>query len=109
MAFTAQCNRVSDESQARSILSNGDGASRRCHRRKALACQANCYRSHTAIDSARREGRYARRLDGSVEGGMVGFKSFIVGTVRRLVYVHEGNNRSEEHTSELQSLRHLVC
>src|SRR5437899_5110807 len=26
-----------------------------------------------------------------------------------LFYVIEGLNRSEEHTSELQSLRHLVC
>src|ERR1039458_2752862 len=24
-------------------------------------------------------------------------------------YYHRGNGRSEEHTSELQSLRHLVC
>src|SRR5262245_66164779 len=45
----------------------------------------------------------ARREGASASAGFVLVQEFLRPRERRLV------NRSEEHTSELQSLRHLVC
>src|ERR1035438_7499868 len=50
--------------------------------------------------------RFGELFKGAVAGGAV---DAVAGQVRFGVAVPDQFDRSEEHTSELQSLRHLVC
>src|ERR1039458_8949355 len=63
---------------------------------------------------ARSEGRFAVNTERCLDQASVAFKSrgFTVTDVfaeTHVVFAKSDINRSEEHTSELQSLRHLVC
>src|SRR5438045_7677727 len=59
---------------------------------------------HSASPNASVKGMdYYHRVERHMENGLA--YHFVIGNGHSMIIVH----RSEEHTSELQSLRHLVC
>src|ERR1039458_3661903 len=78
---------------------------RQARNRKKLHGHAAIYRQHLASDIARRRaGEEQNGVGHVVRLAQVAQRNLLQEPLARL-----GTDRSEEHTSELQSLRHLVC
>src|SRR5437899_9332030 len=81
---------------------------RRLRTRPTLFPYTTLFRSDLVIDEETADGREARVSRGS----LCGSRGAVAGTLRYFADrfgTPRAAIRSEEHTSELQSLRHLVC
>src|SRR5438045_4793482 len=70
------------------------------------------FRSHhrlAALLAAREAARHYRQLGRRHHSPHGAHQADFLSPLRGELQVHGENERSEEHTSELQSLRHLVC
>src|SRR2546425_7117667 len=82
----------------------------RASRRVAEEPQATRVRGESVIRAVVVElARFARRNTLAAAGGLVGVLIVVVAVAAPLLAPRDPLKRSEEHTSELQSLAYLVC
>src|SRR5437016_10877938 len=76
--------------------------------RSTLFPYTTLFRSHIAVNDDGRGIDLARVASAAREQGIAGHDSLTMDQCLRLIF-RPGFSRSEEHTSELQSLTNLVC